>query len=174
MSLVKTPEDEFVHELEGYLDIKFDKYSLTKITGLLSNYRNSLPDSEPIVIKAEKIVYREFKTREQIPPMPEYKTISPMEIINKVLDATGLTMKELTGKERYQRIIVGRHVAMYVIRDVCGLTVVNIGKLFNRDHTTVIHGISNVMSMIETGSEAHIKLIGYINYHLSLPDKKTA
>lgn len=166
MSIIKTPEDEFIQELEGYLNTKFDKYSVSRIHGYLGDYRNNIPDKAPIVIKQERVIYRELKSKDIIVPNPEYKVISPMGIINKVLDATGLTMKQLTGKERYLSLIVARHVSMYMIRDICGLTTSNIGKIFNRDHTTVMHAISHVLNMVHVGNQQYIKLIGYINFHL--------
>lgn len=173
MSIIKTPEDEFIQELEGYLNTKFDKYSVSRIHGYLGNYRNNLPDKEPIVIKQDRIIFRELRSKEIIVTNPkEYKVVSPMEVINKVLDATGITMKELTGRERYLRLITARHVAMYMIRDICGLTTGNIGKIFNRDHTTVIHAISHVLNMIHVGNQPYIKLIGYINFHLLTEEEK--
>lgn len=172
MSIIKTPEDEFIQSLEGYLNTKFDKYSVSRIHGYLGDYRNNIPDKAPIVIKQDRVIFRELKSKEIITSTPVYNIISPMEIVNKVLDATGLTMKELTGRERYLRLIVARHVCMYMIRDICGLTTSSIGKIFNRDHTTVMHAISHVMNMVDVGNQPYIKLIGYINFHLLTEEEK--
>lgn len=43
MALIQTPEEEFVSELEGYLDIKFDKFSVNRIMRYLKRYKSQLP-----------------------------------------------------------------------------------------------------------------------------------
>jgi len=172
MSLVKTPEDEFVHELEGYLDIKFDKYSLNKVNGFMAKYKATVIDQNPNVIIQEKVVYRQLKTHE-IPP-PEILIVEPYQILSKICDATGLSVKQITGRNRKAELVLARHVAMYVIRDVSGQTLSSIARMFNRDHTTVIYAISHVINMIEVGSPQYTKLIGYVNFHLSHEAKKSA
>jgi chromosomal replication initiator protein len=48
--------------------------------------------------------------------------------------------------------VVGpRQVAMYLLREETGLSLVDIGQqLGNRDHTTVMHGISKIEREMET------------------------
>lgn len=47
--------------------------------------------------------------------------------------------KELVGKKRERRIAAPRQVAIYLCRELTESTLKNIGKAFNRDHTTVMH-----------------------------------
>ena len=51
----------------------------------------------------------------------------------------------LVSKKRTKDLTVPRQVAMYLIRDMLDLPLVEIGKLFGgRDHSTVIHAINKV------------------------------
>lgn len=50
----------------------------------------------------------------------------------------GVKKSDLTGKSRVKEIAHARHVAIFLIRDVTEMSYPNIGKLFNRDHTTII------------------------------------
>ena len=50
----------------------------------------------------------------------------------------GVKKSELTGKSRVKEIASARHIAIYLIRDLTEMSYPNIGKIFNRDHTTII------------------------------------
>ena len=56
----------------------------------------------------------------------------------------------LGSKRRTKDLAVPRQVAMYLIRDILGCPLVQIGKMFgDRDHSTVIHSIRRVEETIE-------------------------
>jgi chromosomal replication initiator protein len=56
-----------------------------------------------------------------------------------------VTVDGLVSKKRTKELTVPRQVAMYLIRDLLGASLVEIGKLFGgRDHSTVIHSVSKV------------------------------
>jgi chromosomal replication initiation ATPase DnaA len=65
-----------------------------------------------------------------------------------ILDETaayfGLTRDDLTSKSRSRPLTTARHVAMYLLRDCTGLSLIKIGEWFDRDHTTVLHGIKKI------------------------------
>ncbi len=56
-----------------------------------------------------------------------------------------MTADALASKRRNKEVIVPRQVAMYLIRELLDLPLVDIGKVFGgRDHSTVIHSIQKV------------------------------
>jgi len=65
--------------------------------------------------------------------------------IDKIFAATekkyGVSKQELTGKSRVKEIAQARHVTMYLIKTVIEMSYPNIGKLFDRDRTTVMNSI---------------------------------
>ena len=63
-----------------------------------------------------------------------------------------LSAEQLSGKSRVKEIANARHIAIYLIRNITEMSLPNIGKLFNRDHATVMSSIDNVESRI--GSSA--------------------
>ena len=77
--------------------------------------------------------------------------LSEQKIINVVADYYNLTPTILSGKTRTGQIALARHVAMYLIRVNIDIPLTKIGKMFgNRDHTTVMNGISKVENMLKT------------------------
>ena len=60
---------------------------------------------------------------------------------------------ELSGKSRVKEIANARHIAIYLIRSITEMSLPNIGKLFNRDHATVMSSIDNVEGRINSSPQ---------------------
>ena len=65
-------------------------------------------------------------------------------IVKQVAAAYGVTQKELLGPSRLRRVMVPRQVAMYLARELSGLSLPRLGAAFGRDHTTVLHAYRKV------------------------------
>lgn len=68
---------------------------------------------------------------------PRDKTLSDIGLIAL---KHGLTRHDLLGRERFPRISKARHEAFYYFRRK-GWSYPEIGRLFGRDHSTIIHGV---------------------------------
>ena len=65
----------------------------------------------------------------------------------------GLTREDLVSKSRSRPLTTARHVAMYLMREHTGMSLIRIGEAFNRDHSTVMHGINKIETLMrERGS----------------------
>ena len=60
----------------------------------------------------------------------------------------GINADELKGKSRHKQIVEPRQLAMYLLREDAHLSTPEIGRLLNRDHTTVLHGLKQVVNDI--------------------------
>ena len=77
------------------------------------------------------------------------KRPTPEKIINLVCDYYTVRPKDLKGKRRPARIARPRQVAMYLMRTISELPLVEIGnELGGRDHSTVLHGIRKIEELI--------------------------
>jgi chromosomal replication initiator protein len=66
-------------------------------------------------------------------------------IREKVASEWGVSIDGLMSKRRTKELTVPRQVAMYLIREMLDLSLVEIGNLFGgRDHSTVIHAVNKV------------------------------
>jgi chromosomal replication initiator protein len=71
--------------------------------------------------------------------------LTPAMIRERVAAIWGVSVESLTSKKRTKELTVPRQVAMFLIRELLELPLVEIGKLFGgRDHSTVIHSIQKV------------------------------
>ena len=56
----------------------------------------------------------------------------------------GVTPADIKGARRSKEIAFARHVSIYIVRQVTDLSLPSIGKILNRDHTTILSSITVV------------------------------
>jgi chromosomal replication initiator protein len=66
------------------------------------------------------------------------------QIIDFVCRSYGLSRVQLTSKSRKRQVVMARNTAFYLARQHTDLSLKDIGQSFNRQHSTVIKGITNV------------------------------
>jgi chromosomal replication initiator protein len=77
-------------------------------------------------------------------PQTEHE-IPPPLILEETARYFSLSTGDLMSKSRSRPLTQARHIAMYLVRECTGLSLVKIGEIFGgRDHTTVLHGINKV------------------------------
>jgi chromosomal replication initiator protein len=70
----------------------------------------------------------------------------------------GLTLDELLSATRAARVSRARQQAMFLARELTTLSLAEIARGFDRDHTTVIHAIRAVSAKLEPGSDTAVAL----------------
>ena len=89
----------------------------------------------------------------------EAPEITPALIRERVATVFGVTVDALSSKKRTKEITMPRQVAMYLIRELLDLPLVEIGRLFGgRDHSTVIHSIQKVEEDLATDDGFHARV----------------
>jgi len=71
-------------------------------------------------------------------------------IIKRVSAAFGISQKELRGPSRLRPFLLPRQVAMYLARELAGLSFPRIAAAFGRDHTTVLHACRKIAAELRT------------------------
>ena len=66
------------------------------------------------------------------------------KIFSVIYKTYNVTKEELVGKKRNKEIVQARHVAIALIRDITEISLKRIGKIFSRDHATVMASIEVV------------------------------
>ena len=73
-------------------------------------------------------------------------------IVARVATWHGLTSKDILGDDRTRPVVAARHEAFFHVVVETGLTLPQIGKRFNRDHTTIMHGVRKQRARIKSGA----------------------
>jgi DnaA-like protein len=72
--------------------------------------------------------------------------VASRDVMAVVAHEHGVTIKQLRGRQRDQRLSQVRMLAMYLCREVTGLSYPLLGKIFYRDHSTVVHGCQMIQA----------------------------
>ncbi|RIK41459.1 MAG: chromosomal replication initiator protein DnaA [Chloroflexi bacterium] len=77
--------------------------------------------------------------------------ITPERVLGEVTKHFRVSLSELRGRGRGKDIVLPRQVAMYILREETGSSLVEIGAfLGGRDHSTVMHGIDKIEKQLES------------------------
>jgi chromosomal replication initiator protein len=104
--------------------------------------------SEPLTAP---VVRRALGRRET--PVARVAAPSLPAIQDAVCAVNGLSREELLSPRRSPAVARSRQLAMYLARELTPLSLTEIARGFDRDHTTVLHAIRSVEGRLEPGSE---------------------
>ncbi len=86
--------------------------------------------------------------------------INPNQILKCVSQFFDISASELINKSRRKEVVGPRQVAMFLLRDMLGMSYPDIGdKMGKRDHTTAIHSYEKVALEITTNKALNQKII---------------
>lgn len=133
LQLIAGKIDSNIRELEGCLTRLVAYSTLVK---------------EPITVElCEQALKEIFDQRRQ-------KQITSELIMQTVTDYYGLSAAELVGATRKREITVPRQIAMYLTRELTGMSLPQIGVVFGgRDHTTVLHSCKTVEANMQENKD---------------------
>ena len=121
--------DNNIRELEG---------GLTRLVA----YSNLV--HQPITVELCETALKEIFEQKQ------HKQITADVIMRTVSDYYGLSIDDLTGSTRRREITVPRQIAVYLTRELTGMSLPQIGSAFGgRDHTTILHSCKTVEASIQ-------------------------
>jgi len=83
--------------------------------------------------------------------LPQRSALVPNEVISTVSKFFGISTERILSKDRSKDVALPRQVAMYLMRELGGVSLPKIGEeLGGRDHTTVMYACDKVADMIES------------------------
>lgn len=172
-----TNQEAFIKNLSDYLDLDFSDFDKKRILGYLNDYVADVVETKPQVITKIRTVYKYVgeDLKDKISSDVNVVLVKPSEIIELISEFTKVPFDKMAGKNRCSRLIVARHTAMYFINKICHLTLSDTGRMFNKDHTSVLNAVKNVKNMIEGGDARYISLFEFVSGKLPTYEfKKTA
>ena len=157
----KTMGIELDHDVCDYIAVNVTN-NVRQIEGTVKKilaYRelNNMPLDLPNVSRA---ISDMFKNEGNALPTPSL-------IIGQVCKVYNLDENVLRGTQKNKRTAEARQVAVYLIRKLTNLSTTDIGKEFNRDHTTIIHSINKIEESLGAGDEAMKNLIREITANIN-------
>ena len=111
---------------------------------------------------------RRSQDRGEMQGPPEWNATAE-EIFQALFDVTGMVKRELTGPQRFKSYVRARYVAMFLLQRHRRLSTTKIGQIFNRDHSTVVHGTHRVWSELGQGGGPILDLLRKVEGALKVP-----
>ena len=74
----------------------------------------------------------------------EPTSVTVEKIFSSVYQKYGIKKEDLVSAKRNKEIAYARHITVYIIREVTEMSLPNIAKIFNRDHSTIISSIETI------------------------------
>ena len=99
--------------------------------------------------------------------LPEEHQTTPGDIIRFVAHHYGVRVTDLKGRSSRRSIALPRQVAMYLIREILGLSFPEIGKVFGKHHSTVIYAVDNIQKMRQSNPDFDSTLTSFQNHFVS-------
>ncbi len=84
-------------------------------------------------------------------------------LLSVISFVSGQPENEILGTSRARGLVLCRHVYYHIAREKMGLKLAQIGLFFNRDHTTIIHGLTKVKDMLSIQDEITCQFIEQVN-----------
>ncbi len=113
---------------------------------------------KPITVDVAREALRD-KLRSNDAPDEEPPGLTVQAIQTAVAKEWGTTVEGLRSKTRTKALTTPRQIAMHLTRDLLGLQLVEIGAAFGgRDHSTVIHSLEKVSTMLESDDDTRDRI----------------
>jgi chromosomal replication initiator protein len=81
------------------------------------------------------------------------KDLTVDKIAQNVSEYFDITIKDLKGTARQQKIAHARHIAVYLAREVLQMSYESIGEFFNKKHTTIMYSCEMIADKLKADSE---------------------
>ncbi|MCE5329387.1 hypothetical protein LLG07_03510 [bacterium] len=104
--------------------------------------------------------------------MNESDILTPEVIIKKVANHEHLEVDQIKSERRFGPLIAAKHKAMFLVKKYTGLSLAEIGRLFNdKDHATVLHACKSVQNQIDIYPDYREEMKEIMSYFTRWPDE---
>lgn len=70
--------------------------------------------------------------------------ITPEKVITYVSQKTNVPFEDIVGKRKTDSVAKARQIAVFLLRELTDMSHANVGKVFNRDHATVVASVNRI------------------------------
>lgn len=142
------------------------KYLATEITSNVRDLESAITNIKSYVELTNSALTLETvqKAIQPIKNTVGYGSITVDTIQRVVASYYNLTAKDLKDKRKTKTIALARQVAMYITKEMTELSTIDIGLEFGgRDHTTVLHSLNKIQTLIRTDSKMDSVIQNLVN-----------
>ena len=99
--------------------------------------------------------------------LPDERETTPADIIRFVAHHYGVRVADLKGRSSRPSLVTSRQVAMFLIRDILDVSFPEIGKIFNKHHSTAIYAVENVQKKRQSNPDFDATLTAFTEHFIN-------
>jgi chromosomal replication initiator protein len=104
---------------------------------------------KPITLQlASEVLARHYVDEKQVHTVP-----TEQAVLQAVCQRFGLTTQDILGDQRGREVLMARQIAMYLLRERAQLPLQQIGQMFGKNHSTVLHACNRVKTSLNKDKE---------------------
>jgi len=104
---------------------------------------------KPITLQlASEVLARHYVDEKQVHTVP-----TEQAVLQAVCQRFGLTTQDILGDQRSREVLMARQIAMYLLRERAQLPLQQIGQMFGKNHSTVLHAYNRVKTSLNKDKE---------------------
>lgn len=104
---------------------------------------------KPITLQlANEVLARHYVDEKQVHTVP-----TEQAVLQAVCQRFGLTTQDILGDQRSKEVLMARQIAMYLLRERAQLPLQQIGQMFGKNHSTVLHAYNRVKTSLNKDKE---------------------
>lgn len=104
---------------------------------------------KPITLQlANEVLARHYVDEKQVHAIP-----SEQAVLQAVCQRFGLSTQDILGDQRSREVLMARQIAMYLLREKAQLPLQQIGQMFGKNHSTVLHAYNRVKTSLNKDKE---------------------
>ena len=94
-------------------------------------------------------------------------------IIQDVCEVYGIQLDDLMSTARHRILVEPRQVLFYILHKKMNIPCVNVGKMFNKNHATVLYGANNIKLFMQNEADLRERVTGVMirNDYFGLTNK---
>lgn len=153
---------QYVFQCAGKLNFQIKKDDAVSIARMYDNFRQihgamlKIAEFNSLSPKGEQTGQKDLRLEVILKnTMPSSGSkLTPDHIINCTASFFKTAPDALTGKARQQDIVLARHIAMFLCRDLLGVQFSSIGNIFKgRDHSSVLYSVNKIKKLCKTNKD---------------------
>ncbi len=81
------------------------------------------------------------------------------KIFTAVFKKYGIKKEDIIGQKRNKEVAYARHISIYLIKSITEMSFPNVGKIFNRDHSTIISSFDKIQKKVHSDPVFNIEIM---------------
>ncbi len=115
---------------------------INAINALVLRSNQQIASINSLQVKEVELILRDLLEKKKS------KELTPIQMVKEIALFYGISSQDLLGKSQSHECTLPRKIAMYFCRDILQISYPKIGRIFSRDHSTVMTSVKQIADVV--------------------------